>query len=193
MTAGIYRKHPCAGMEASVMRETEISTAHPLIDRSSGAAFWGAGNRIWRRGPRRDDSIEAIGKVPDDLIGFRTIERLATHLTLSADGRELFLDTGAGLQWIFGSLTIEGGLYTHWHTFNRSYNHAQFNPVDPDLVLFAEEIHEDQLTGHRFWYDNRLWMIRRGGKAYPALSTPKRVCHEWWSADGKRIMFSFVQ
>ena len=59
---------------------------------------------IWKRGPHPEDPLVEIGSVPEELMGKRTIERLATHLTVSSDGKELFLDTGAGIQWIFGSL-----------------------------------------------------------------------------------------
>ena len=83
-------------------------------------------------------SVAILGAL--DLIGSRSVHRIATHLTRSADGKEFFIDAEVGQQFIFGTLPADGsGDFEFWHRFDRNYNHAQFSPTDPDTVLFAQE------------------------------------------------------
>ncbi len=82
---------------------------------------------------------------------------------------------------------LDGGDFELWHRFDRTYNHAQFSPTDPDEALFAEEFHADPITGLTFPITNRMWVIRRGQKPRPILREPKWVTHEWWDADGKHV------
>ncbi len=177
-------------LESQVVRhfpETQFSDASPYVDPASGFVYWGAHATLWCRGPRESETVQPVNSLPADLIGQRIVHRLATHLSLSADGKEFFVDAALGLQWIFGSLPLDGGDFQVWQRFDRHYNHAQFSPTDPDLVLFAEENHPDPITGLSFPIVDRMWLIRRGQPARPAFSSPTRVTHEWWDADGKHV------
>lgn len=167
--------------------ETQFNHASPFVDAASAAVYWCMGATIWMRGPDIRDEVRRVNSLPQDLIGNRVVHRLATHLTPSADGKEFFVDAEVGLQYIFGSLPVDGGDFQFWHRFDRNYNHAQFNPRDSDQVLFAQENHPDQLTGLRFGIEDRLWIIRRGEAPHPILPTPTRLTHEWWDADGRHV------
>lgn len=167
--------------------ETQFQGASPYLDAETGEVYWGMGPSLWRRGPGADDAPERVNSLPDELIKNRAISRLATHLTRSADGSEFFVDAAFGLQWVMGSLPVDGGDYHLWQRFDRNHNHAQFSPTDPDLVLFAEENHSDPITGLRFGIVNRMWLIRRGEVARPVYSDPTRVTHEWWDPDGEHV------
>ena len=101
------------------------------------------------------------------VIGARPVARIATHLTRSVDGKEFFVDAHIGMQYVFGTLPVDGGAFEEWCSFERNYNHAQINPTDPDDVLFAQENHGDPITGLTFPITNRLWMMRRGRRAAP--------------------------
>jgi oligogalacturonide lyase len=64
-------------------------------------------------------------------------------------------------------------------------NHLQFNPVDPNLLLYCHE---------GTWHElDRTWTIRTDGS--PKQLMHKRTMdmeingHEWWSWDGKTIWF----
>ena len=64
-------------------------------------------------------------------------------------------------------------------------NHLQFNPVDPDLLLYCHE---------GTWHElDRAWTIRADGTRMRLLH--KRTMdmeidgHEWWSWDGKTVWF----
>ena len=64
-------------------------------------------------------------------------------------------------------------------------NHMQFNPVDPNLLLYCHE---------GTWHElDRTWTIRTDGTAMRLMH--KRAMdmeingHEWWSWDGKTVWF----
>ena len=167
--------------------ETQFSGSSPWVDPISGFVYWGAHESIWCRGPRESETVQCINSLPEDIVRERTVYRMATHLTRSADGKEFFIDAALGLQWVLGSLPIDGGDFQLWQRFDRNYNHAQFSPTDPNLALFAEENHPDPITGLKFPIIDRMWLIERGKRARPVFSTPTRVTHEWWDEDGKHV------
>lgn len=167
--------------------ETQFNDASPYVDPVSGVVYWCAHESIWSRGPRESETVQRVNSLPEDVVRQRTIHRLATHLSRSADGKEFFVDAALGLQWVFGTLPVDGGDFQMWQRFDRNYNHAQFSPADPDLVLFAEENHPDPITGLGFPILDRMWLIRRGQPAHPVFSSPTRVTHEWWDEDGKHV------
>lgn len=165
--------------------ETQFNHASPFVDPASGRVYWGMGAGVWTRGPEPGGSADLVGALPADLTGSRSVHRIATHLTRSANSAEFFIDAEVGSQFIFGTIPADGGDFTFWHRFDRNYNHAQFSPTDPDAVLFAQENHPDPLTGLTFPITNRLWLIRRGQAPRPLLPEPRKVTHEWWDASGQ--------
>jgi oligogalacturonide lyase len=66
-----------------------------------------------------------------------------------------------------------------------SIDHQQFNPVDPNLVLYAHE---------GTWHEvDRIWTIRTDGSnqrlMFKRTMDMEIVGHEWWSHDGQTIWF----
>ncbi len=64
-------------------------------------------------------------------------------------------------------------------------NHLQFNPVDPNLLLYCHE---------GTWHElNRTWTIRTDGSQVRLVHTRTMDMeingHEWWSWDGKTVWF----
>jgi len=167
--------------------ETQFSDSSPYVDPVSGFVFWCAHASIWCRGPHESETVQLVNSLPEDIVRHRIIHRLATHLSRSVDGKEFFVDAALGLQWVLGTLPLDGGDFQMWQRLDRNYNHAQFSPNDPDLVLFAEENHPDPITGLSFPIVDRMWLIGRGQSARPVFSSPTRVTHEWWDADGQHI------
>jgi hypothetical protein len=167
--------------------ETQFSSGSPFVDAASGEVYWCMGDTIWRRGPARREEVARVNSLPKDLVMNRTVSRLATHLSRSADGKAFFVDAAVGLQYIFGALPVDGGDFQFWHRFDRNHNHAQFNPHDPCLVLFAQENHPDPITGLRFGIEDRLWLIRQGETPRAIMPTPTRLTHEWWDSGGRHV------
>ena len=131
---------------------------------------------------------QCVYELPASAIDNRETGRLVTHLTRSADGQRFAIDARIGLQYWFGTMPFNGkGDFEIWHRWDRQYNHAQFNPKDADLMLCAQEIHTDPLTGIRSFFNNRLWIIKRGQKPQPVFSEPTAVTHEWWDPAGQHV------
>lgn len=176
-----------ATQEVRHFPDTQFNEASPMVDPATGEAIWGMGTGLWRRGPGVSDPVIPINSLPPDIIGSRPVPRIATHLTRSADGRTYFVDAHIGLQYVFGTLPVNGDPFEEWYRFERNYNHAQISPTDPDVVLFAQEHHGDPITGLNFPITNRLWLMRRGEKPRPILREPLWVTHEWWDPDGAHV------
>lgn len=167
--------------------QTGFGGASPYVDPQSGTVYWGARNELYCMTPDGPAEPQLLNSVPDEVTGGRPLHRLATHLTPSADGKEFFVDMAFGLQWVMGSLPVDGGDFQFWHRFDRHHNHAQFSPTDPNMALFAEEFHSDPITGLRLPITNRMWLIERGKAPESVYATPTRVTHEWWDLGGEHI------
>ena len=137
---------------------------------------------------------ERLGALPDELVAGRTVFRTATHLTVSADGSHLALDSQIGGESVLSLLDLASGVVTPVCTFNGHHNHAQFSRHDPDQLLIAQDQHRDPLSGRFVHHRLRTHLIRRDGSGYRCINpefpcAPYRgACHEWWLADG-RIAF----
>lgn len=160
---------------------------HPLYWMS---VYWGSGTSIYKKGPLSHDKVCLIGTLPNEIVKNRTPYRLATDLTFSANHRHLSVDPQIGRQWFIGDMDIETGQYTVWQEYDRCYNHAQFSPADNDQQLVAQDWWHDCVTGEETYFENRIWLIRKGHKAVPVFEGKQnQLCHEWWSDDGKEIMY----
>jgi len=176
--------------------ETLFSDGSPMVDAQTADVYWITGLEIWKRSPEPSRPAVLVNTIPGEVAKKRRPLRIATHLTRSADGRRLNIDAQIGNEWIIGDigLTADEPLRV-WQTFDRCYNHAQFSPTDPDLMLIAQDFWHDASTGQAGGADDRLWLIRHGEKArpiFPAAPSAMRG-HEWWDADGNHIWFIHYQ
>lgn len=194
--------------------ETQFSHASPFVDGETGNAYWCNETGIWRRRLGVEAPPELVNSYSADFVKRRRVWRYATHLTLSADRTHFQIDGEVGNQWYVGRAPLDGGDIELWETLDRNYNHGQFHPHDPDLVLLAQDFYVDRSDWKYHPYDNRLWLIRKGEVAHPVYSKspenyvgvrqdgqlengrPREVrdnramhSHEWWSADGRYIWY----
>jgi hypothetical protein len=167
--------------------ETLFVDPSPLVDPVSHGVYWCTYNAVCFRGPLPEDSVKIVCELPDEYYGKRAIRRVATHLTLSADGKELLLDSLSGDLSFAASVEIKTGTFNFWRSFERDYKHAQFSPTDPDLALIAQDHFYDMATGAHRDYENRIWLLRRDGEFQPLFPRTTRLTHEWWDRDGKHI------
>ena len=174
-------------VDQEVRHFPETNAKGAYVEPGTGDVFFCEGTTVWRRSPRAEDAPVYVNQLPTELVGGRSVPSLASHLTRSADGKSLFLDAKIGLSYVFGSLPLDGSAFQPWWRFDRHHNHAQFSPTDPDTVLFAQEFHNDEITGLRFPITNRLWVMRRGEAPRPILREPRFVSHEWWDPDGEHV------
>jgi hypothetical protein len=185
LAAGEIRQYP----------ETQFLDASPFVIAATGDVYWAQGLDVWRRGPLAKDQATLVNSFPAELANNRRPWRLATHLTLSADGKSFAIDAQIGNQWFIGDLPLDSSQpFRLWQTFDDCcYNHAQFSPTDPDLMLIAQDGWNDAATGKPGKTQDRLWLIRRGEKARAILPdaplSSDRRGHEWWDADGQHVWY----
>lgn len=172
--------------------ETQFMDASPCVDPNNGEVYWVTGLGIWKRGPRPEDTATQVAGFPKELAKDRRPLRIATHLTLSADKKAFAIDAQIGSEWFLGDLPVNGSSpFRLWQKFDRCYNHTQFSPTDPDLLLTAQDGWNDASTGQKGDTQDRLWLARRGEKARPIFpNAPSNIRgHEWWGADGIHVWY----
>ncbi|MGN0846559.1 MAG: DUF4861 family protein [Kiritimatiellia bacterium] len=117
-----------------------------------------------------------------------------THLTLTKDRKQAFLDTGlvtpAGVtNYVQGLLELATGNYTSWGRTEFFANHGQINPVRDDLAMCAWEAcwktggrEYKERTG---WYP-RMWLVYPDGRREMVPAREKNYAsHEIWDDDGQ--------
>jgi len=147
----------------------------------------------------RDGTVEIFATLPDDFVANRRIYRTATHLTRSCDGKYLLLDGQIGNSWFVGVLDLQTRAFRLIKEFTRNYNHGQFSTAHPDLFTLAMDHYYDAISGRRYHYDNRIWLLNTAGTQFETLTPDcigshlKGDCHEWWSPDGKVCWVNYEQ
>ena len=183
--------------EMRVFHETQFPTGGPLVDQLTDEVYWGNDLDIWKRGPRSADRPVLVNRFPRELAPGK-VERIATHLTFSADRKSLnidaqFIDPKFRRHCFIGDMPLDGSPFRLWQRFDGVFHdHGLFSPTDPDVQMFAHEYWQDHIAepfdGQAPYH--RLWMIRRGQKAEPILRNPvSHSGHEWWDSDGKNIWY----
>jgi hypothetical protein len=174
--------------------ETQFMDASPFVDKDTGEVYWTTGLSLWKRGPLPGDKASHVANFPSELANNRRPLRIATHLSLSADKKAFAIDALLGADCFLGDLPVDGTTpFRLWQTSNRCYNHTQFSPTDPDLMLTAQDGWFDPATGKKGTTEDRLWLLKRGEKIRPIcprapLSSDWRG-HEWWDADGVHVWY----
>ncbi|MBE6931692.1 MAG: hypothetical protein E7463_15595 [Ruminococcaceae bacterium] len=180
--------------EVRVFPETFAGDAIFAVEPDSGNVWWGTAQGYFIRTPHPGDKPLLAAPLPR----LGRFGAAGTHLTFSRDRREMFVDIQCSDRSVLGSIDIASGTFTEWFRTEEGvpYNHAQFNPVDPNLALCAHEYHVDKATGKSFPPPRtedgiypRLHTVTRDGvdTMYPPMYDV--AGHEWWSADGKKIYY----
>jgi hypothetical protein len=161
----------------------------PLVSPGGDGVYFCAGKSVWFQ--PMEGEPKTICTLDPGFVKNRPVRRLATHLTLSADGKRLLLDGMIGNHWFVAVADVLTGEIKVLHEFGRHYNHAQFSPLDPDLFLIAQDWWFDAASGQYFSYDHRMWLMDTNGKRFEALRPADwnghncEQSHEWWSPQGK--------
>jgi hypothetical protein len=166
-----------------------FSSESPLVAADGRSCYHAIDDTVWRTDI--EGRTEKVLSLPASYIAGRRLYRLATHLTLSADGTRLLLDGDIGNQWFVGTGDLRTGEFKLIKEFGSHHNHAQFSPVDPEVFLIAQDWWFDKITGRRLHYDNRIWLMDTADSRFKCL-TPDTYCdhhvgdsHEWWTRDGR--------
>ena len=162
----------------------------PRVVPCSHDAIFAMGTDIWRI--TVDGDITKIFSLPQDLIKGRKVSSVSTHCSLSADGKYVAIDAEIGNRSYVGYGDIATGEFNLLNSFDRHYDHIQFSPVKPELLLVDQDGHNDLFTGEFTNIDIRTWLMdtkktrfepllpnawyTRGGVEY---------CHDFFSEDGQ--------
>jgi oligogalacturonide lyase len=91
----------------------------------------------------------------------------------------------AKLPHLLFTLEIVTGRTNVFHRGNDWFNHLQFSPTDPSLLMFCHE--------GTWQLVDRIWNIRTDGSGLRLMHertvTNEIAGHEFWSPDGKRVWF----
>ncbi|MBL8028303.1 MAG: hypothetical protein JNL74_17905, partial [Fibrobacteres bacterium] len=118
----------------------EFTSASPMVAPEGDAVYFSTGGdigfgtqgtSIWRM--KIGEEPQRVCTLDVKFINRRTVTRLATHLTMSADKRYFLVDGAFIGHWFIGLADIQTGEIKILKEFKNHYNHAQFSPVDPNL------------------------------------------------------------
>jgi hypothetical protein len=176
---------------------TEFTSASPMVAPEGDAVYFSSGGdigfgtqgtSIWRM--KIGEEPKRVCTLDVKFINRRTVTRLATHLTMSADKRYFLVDGAFIGHWFIGIADIQTGEIKILKEFKNHYNHAQFSPIDPNLFLLAQDWWFDQTSGEVFFLDNRIWLMNTDNTIFEPLRPMDyyghgtESTHEWWSKDG---------
>lgn len=160
----------------------------PMVAPEGDAVYFCMSSSVYKL--NINGEVTEICTLTKEDISYRHFSCLATHLTMSADGKYFLLDGDLGNTWRVGIGDIETGEVNVLKKFASNHDHAQFSPTDPNLFLIARDHWNDKISGERFPLDHRIWLMDIEQKRYEPLR-PKdwydhnsRTTHEWWSKDG---------
>lgn len=176
--------------------ETQAGAATWLVDPRTGNLYWGCAQGIYMRTPHPEDKPILIARLPERCTK-AGVTRVGTHLTFTADYRELLVDIKTPFGCEIGTFDIITGEFTQWYQTPSeiNYSHAQMNPVDKDLCMCANEYTYDPKIGDFVapaMVDGiypRLQIITRDGKRTMLKPCGNRATHEWWAPNGKSVYY----
>jgi hypothetical protein len=173
-----------------VFQEATFQAETPLISASGDSCYFASGTSVYEIDVA--GTVRCILEIPGSVLKGRLLTRVATHLTMSADGKYLLLDCalGGGI-WFVAVGEIATGELTVLKEWTRHMNHAQFSPTDPKLFSIAQDWWHDPVSGQAYPFDHRIWLMDTESSRYEPLR-PKDwfghgtlACHEWWDRQGR--------
>ena len=165
-----------------------------LLDEETGEIYWTSSSHVYKKGPRPESHVSLIATLPKEWRVFPG--RVANHMTFSPDKSRICCDAGSGNKVYLSSLDIKTGKFDLWVELFGGWNHAQFNPAQDNIILYAMEFWNDITTGIRHVIERdennqlkRLWTIKKGEEPVCHKPLYNEASHEWWSDDGRRIYY----
>lgn len=172
-----------------VFQEATFQAETPLISASGTSCYFASGSEVYE--VNLDGAVKTIFQLPQDILKNRPVSRVATHLTLSADGKYMLMDVTLAGRWLVALGEMATGEVRLIKEWTRHMNHAQFSPTDPKLFSISQDWWHDPLSGQAYGFDHRLWLMDTDGTRYEPLRPGDwfghgtLTCHEWWDRQGR--------
>ena len=203
-TEGNEKKPGGAGQRRLMLADLKTDRIHdmgpsrmtPFIETNADYLVYGDPERgFFRRDFTAPEQEIKLCDIPEELSSLGEIRRLATHLTLTQDRKQAFLDTEIRTpegksRYIQGLLNLETGAWDAWGETDWICNHGQLNPKDDSVALCAWESAWEEMgqayqeeTG---WYP-RMWLVRKGSRELIPAREINFASHEIWDDDGKGL------
>jgi len=166
----------------------------PYVDDKRKGCYFTYGPAIYFQDANGKEP-EKIVEIPPDVIKHRQLTGIASHLLKNANGTRFALTGRLGAKWFVGYADIERKKIKFLHWFDRCYDHEQYSPRDPHLILFTQDWWRDWKTGKYNKMQNRMWLVRdTGGKPWALIPGQEwgkgnAAHHEWWSPTGKWVYY----
>lgn len=162
----------------------------PNIIPGTHDAIYSERDTVWRITPNGE--MTKILSLPEEFLKNRTPSQVSTHLSISCDGVYVALDIEISDKWYMATGNMKTGEVKVLNNFARCYDHAQFSPVEPRLLLLDQDWWRDWHTGEYFSIDNRMWLMDINGTRFEPLIGSSwywhdgtEYAHDFWSKDGK--------
>ncbi len=151
-----------------VFQEATFQAETPLISPSGDSCYYASGEGVYEVHVSGD--VRLVLQIPPEILKGRSLPRVATHLTMSADGKYFLLDGAfAGGRWFVALGEIATGAVRLLKEWTRHMNHAQFSPTDPKLFSIAQDWWHDPVSGQPFPFDQRIWLMDTDSTRYEPL------------------------
>ena len=174
-----------------------FSNASPMVAPDSSGIYFTCNESVMYM--NLDGEIRTVLTLPEEYIGHRYLDRLATHLSMSCDNKYFILDGQIGNVFFVALGNISTGEVKILHEFSYCHDHAQFSPTDPKLFLLPRDWMRDPVTGRYIFMEMRLWLMDTEQTIYRNLRPDiweghsNNTAHEWWSMDGKVCYVDYAE
>ena len=179
------------------VRPLEIRGSIPFLDTESAVLYWFEPGGLYKLNLRADaPAKEKLCEIPAQLKAEgAAVLSYATHVTLTPDRAQVFMDARVDDRFIQGLLDIKSGRFEKWGEEPVCVNHGQVNPVNARLALCA---HETRWTGtdkveHAIQNVDgvypRLLLVEPNGKRRIVPPMNNYATHEHWAADGQGFYY----
>jgi hypothetical protein len=173
-----------------VFQQATFQAETPLVSASGDSCYFASGTSVYKITVAGE--VRQVLQIPDTILKNRPLTRVATHLTISADGKSMLLDgTYAAGLWFVAVADLATGEVRQLKEWAQHMNHAQFSPTDPELFSIAQDWWHDPRSGQAYPFDQRIWLMDTVGTRYEPLRPTDwfghgtQACHEWWDKQGR--------
>lgn len=194
---GNQKSFALADLLKDEVRPLEIRGSIPFLDTETAVLYWFETSGFYALNLRASaPAKEKLCEIPAQLKAEGTnVSGYATHVTLTPDRAQVFMDARVDDRFIQGLLDIKTGQFEKWGEEPVCVNHGQVNPVNGRLALCA---HETRWTGtdkveHRIQNIDgvypRLLLVEPDGKRRIVPPMNNYATHEYWAADGQGFYY----
>lgn len=179
------------------VRPLEIRGTIPFLDTDSAILYWFEPDGLFKLSLRDPaPAKEKLCDIPPQLKAEgAAVLSYATHVTLTPDRKQVFMDARVDDRFIQGMLDIQTGQFEKWGEESVCVNHGQVNPVNGRLALCAHEtkwVTADKVE-HRIQNVNgvypRLLLVEPDGKRRIVPPMNNYATHEYWADDGQGFYY----